>query len=170
MVSQAGYLQSSGGSSCCGQTSAPASTTIVVPSAGQTIVVPGMQNGHPAATSGMSAPEVDPSQQIPSRTFQKPGDSGNVEPVPNNGTSPSGTTPSNGSAVPMYETPKTDSNANYFEAPKLFNPNDRTAVRVAAPVHNAIYEKPASYRQISTGLITPAQAQQDSAGWTSASK
>ncbi len=93
-----------------------------------------------------------------------------MQPAPTNGAEPAGTTPSNGGTDPLEDALKTDSNANYFEAPKLFHPGDRSAARVAAPVRTAVYEKPVSYQRVSTGRITAAQAQQDAAGWTSASK
>jgi hypothetical protein len=133
-----------------------------------TVVVPG--NAQPAASSGMAAPEVAPNQQVPPRTFQKPADNSSLEPTPSGGTSPSGTTPSNGND-PLDDALKTNPSANYLEAPKLqlFNPNDRTASRVAAPVRNAIYEKPATYHPVSTSRVTAQQAQQDAVGWTSPS-
>jgi hypothetical protein len=69
-----------------------------------------------------------------------------------------------------YDVNKTDNGA-YFEAPKLFNPKDRTARSTSiAPVRTAVYEQPVSYRQTSTaprGPITAAQARQDAIGWTS---
>jgi hypothetical protein len=107
-------------------------------------------------------PALAPAEQVgPRQTFQKPAENSAIEPTPANGSTPSGTAPSTGS----------DPSATYFEAPKLFNPNDRTASRVAAPVRNALYEKPVSYRPASfTGHITAAQVQEDAAGWTSASK
>jgi hypothetical protein len=62
-------------------------------------------------------------------------------------------------------------NSTYFEAPKLFNPKDRTAARSIAPVRTALYEQPASMHQISAQrtVITAEQAQQDAAGWMSVS-
>jgi hypothetical protein len=59
-----------------------------------------------------------------------------------------------------------------LEAPKYTIPQDRTAKREIAPVHNALYTQPASYRQISTArtVVTAEQAHKDAAGWTSASK
>jgi hypothetical protein len=176
VVTQAGYQVSSGCSSC-GQ-AAPATTTVVVPG-NQTVVVPGTQQmvvpgtqqmvvpgtqqmvvpNNTGSQSNAPGPELAPGEQVAPRTYQKPAtENGEMQPVP---------APANG--TPPAEATQSGANATYFEAPKLFNPNDRTASRVAAPVHNAIYEKPASYRQVSTGPITAAQAQQDAAGWTSAS-
>lgn len=79
--------------------------------------------------------------------------------------------PTNGGTDPLNEALKTNSepSANYFEAPKLFNPNDRTAARVAAPVRNAVYERPTSYRPISTSHSYAAPTQQVEPGWTSGS-
>jgi hypothetical protein len=144
---------------------------MVVPG-GQQIVMPGTAvGGQGAATSGGQAPELAPSEQVAPRTYQKPAnENGELQPAPANGAEPAGTTPSNDGADPLEDALKTDANANYFEAPKLFNPNDRSAARVAAPVRTAVYEKPVSYQRVSTGRITAAQAQQDAAGWTSASK
>ena len=172
VVSQAVYQESSGCSSCGQATVAvPAATNVVVPG-GQQIVMPGATGvAPPAAPSGSPAPEVAPSEQIVPRTFQKPAtDNGDLQPAPANGTTPGETAPSNGGADPLEDALKDNSNANYFEAPKLFDPKDRTAARIAAPVRNAIYERPVSYHRVSTGRITAAQAQQDAAGWTSASK
>jgi len=68
---------------------------------------------------------------------------------------------------------KSDS-STYFEPPKLFNPNDRTAKRGSvAPVRTAVYEQRVSYRNTSTasrGPISDAQAKIDAAGWSSSSK
>jgi hypothetical protein len=60
-------------------------------------------------------------------------------------------------------------NSTYLQPPALFSPNDRTAQRVMAPVHSAVYEQPASYRPISTApiKITAEQARQDAEGWSS---
>lgn len=60
-------------------------------------------------------------------------------------------------------------NSTYLQPPALFSPNDRTAQRVMAPVHTALYEQPVSYRPISTAptKITAEQARQDAEGWSS---
>jgi len=75
------------------------------------------------------------------------------------------------SSHPEYEVKKND-NSTYLEAPKLFNPRDRTAQRSIAPVHNALYTQPASYHQVSTArtIVTADQAQKDAIGWSSVSK
>jgi len=68
---------------------------------------------------------------------------------------------------PEYDVKKTD-NSSYLEAPKLFNPKDRTAQRSIAPVRTALYEQPAKFQRASTAraTITAEQAQKDAAGWT----
>jgi hypothetical protein len=78
--------------------------------------------------------------------------------------------PKSGNTTPV-ETKKPE-NSSYFEAPKLFYPKDRTAQRSIAPVRTAIYEQPASYRQVSTvrTKTTAEQAQQDAIGWSNVSK
>jgi hypothetical protein len=57
-----------------------------------------------------------------------------------------------------------------FEAPKLHDPNDRTAQRSIAPVKTALYREPVRYHNVSTRRVTAEQARQDAIGWTSASK
>jgi hypothetical protein len=68
--------------------------------------------------------------------------------------------------------PKKADNSTYLEAPKFTIPQDRTAKREVAPVHNALYKQPATYRQISTArtVVTAEQAHKDAAGWSSVSK
>jgi hypothetical protein len=60
-------------------------------------------------------------------------------------------------------------NSTYLQPPALFSPNDRTAQRVMAPVHTALYQQPASYHSISTApiKITAEQAAKDAEGWSS---
>jgi hypothetical protein len=60
-------------------------------------------------------------------------------------------------------------NSTYLQPPALFSPNDRTAQRVMAPVHTALYQQPASYHSISTApiTITAEQAAKDAEGWSS---
>jgi hypothetical protein len=67
---------------------------------------------------------------------------------------------------------KKKDNSTYLEAPKLFSPQDRTAQRSIAPVHNALYKEPASFRQVSTArtVVTAEQAHKDASGWSSVSK
>lgn len=68
-----------------------------------------------------------------------------------------------------YHPSATDDSATFNEAPKLFDPNDRTAQRIQRPVVTAVYTKPAAYRSVSTRPATAEQARQDAIGWASAS-
>lgn len=106
------------------------------------------------------APTIEPSADVPmQREEQKPTTNGtpqDIQPAPGDDTND------------PYDTSNGDSGA-YFQAPKLFDPNDRAAQRRIAPVTTALYHKPVSYRSVSTRPITVQQAQQDAAGWTSAS-
>jgi hypothetical protein len=74
--------------------------------------------------------------------------------------------PANGSMGPTPATenadPSNENSAGYMEAPQLFNPSDRTAEHVAAPVWNAVYHKTASAE-------SQQQLQADATGWTSVS-
>ena len=124
-----------------------------------------------APASGSPSPTLAPSEQVsPERTFQKPqsNGSGELQPEPAPESKPN-ETPGTGGETSEGGV-NGDSNANYFEPPKLFNPNDRTATRVSTPVWKAVYERPVAARQVSTGPITAAQAERDAVGWTSASK
>jgi hypothetical protein len=76
-----------------------------------------------------------------------------------------------------YKVNKSASNP-YLEAPKLFNPQDRTARNTSiAPVHTAVYRQPVSYRATATSSTptpgapaTDEQARIDAIGWTSSAK
>jgi hypothetical protein len=75
------------------------------------------------------------------------------------------------SSHPEYNGDK-NGNSTFLEAPKLFNPRDRSAQRTSiAPVRTALYQQPVSTREISSTrtTVTAQQAQQDAVGWTSAS-
>lgn len=64
-----------------------------------------------------------------------------------------------------------DSDNAYWEAPKLFNPNDKTASRVTVPVRNAVYKKPAPAYAASASVAAGKPSHQVGAsGWVSASK
>jgi hypothetical protein len=91
-------------------------------------------------------PTLSPSETPPAeRTFRKEPVDDNVTPAPVD----------------------SDNGASYFEAPQLFNPQDHTAQRSAAPVYNAVYHK----RVASTASAAPASWHQyDASGWVSASK
>jgi len=63
-------------------------------------------------------------------------------------------------------------NSTYFQAPQLFDPQDRAASRtlpqVIRPVTTALYEKPISHRDISFRTfptISREQAERDATGW-----
>jgi hypothetical protein len=74
--------------------------------------------------------------------------------------------PVDNSVMPAPAESENDKNSTYFEAPKLFNPQDRTAERNAAPVYNAVYHKVASQ----TAAEPVSVRQYDASGWVSASK
>jgi len=115
------------------------------------------------APSG-EAPSADPNTPTErQQEAQRPptDDTQDIQPEP--AAEPPATTPD------PYETKKEDS-STFFQAPKLFDPNDRTAQRSIAPVTTALYEKPVSYRSVSTRRITRDQAEADAAGWVSVSK
>jgi hypothetical protein len=71
--------------------------------------------------------------------------------------------------------PEEQGAANFFRAPELFDPQDRTVKYSPAPIHMAVYRRPAgdapdhsvNAQPIS---ITAAKAQRDAAGWTSAAR
>jgi hypothetical protein len=71
--------------------------------------------------------------------------------------------------------PESDPSAQ-FEAPKLLDPNDRTAAKHMAPVWTAVYHKVSgaapAVQTISHQQTTPAASQEelDAAGWASASE
>lgn len=62
---------------------------------------------------------------------------------------------------PEDPAPATENGSStYFEAPKLFSPQDRTAGRPSVDVHHAVYRQPASYRGVSQASATA-----DANGW-----
>jgi hypothetical protein len=111
----------------------------------------------PPQQQQQSQPELAPNESPPAeRTFRKE-ETPDVTPDPY--------------AVPDDESDLQDSgSATYFEAPQLFNPSDRSAARPATPVWQAVYHKPVDERTVATQPVTWQQAQQDAAGWTSASE
>jgi hypothetical protein len=82
---------------------------------------------------------------------------------------PAGT---NGGAAEGTQEGGTGNSGAYFEAPKLFSPNDRTAQRSIAPVKMAVYEQPIRHLHVSakSAVVTAEQAERDAAGWRSVSK
>ena len=162
VVTQASYqtYQQPAGCSTCGA-SAPATAppTYVQPAA--------PLQPTPAPTATEPAPSLGPAGPQ-SNTSSKPADTA-TPPSPDVQPAPSGDT----QGVDPYHPDKGDS-STYFEAPKLFNPKDRTAKHTGvATVRTAVYEQPVTYRKTSTttrGPVTAAQAQQDAIGWSSALK
>ncbi|MEX0610485.1 MAG: hypothetical protein WD229_00065, partial [Pirellulales bacterium] len=122
----------------------------------------GSQNG---------APSLEPGANVPSDRQQQ-----DAQRPPTNGTNGINGEQQSIQPEPGSETNEkdpydpNDDSSTYFQAPKLFDPNDRTAQRSIAPVTTALYEKPASFRHVSTQRITLQQAELDAAGWVSASK
>ena len=159
-VSQASY-QSSGCSSC----GVPASggSTIVVPNG--TVVAPGAQQGAPS--EGYRQPELAPGENVaPERTFQRPANGGMQQP-----TQPEPGGDSNEDELESVLEGDGTESSTYFEPPKLFNPNDRTARRSIAPVRTAIYQQAVSHVNVSAPRsITAQDAQRDAIGWTSVSR
>jgi hypothetical protein len=101
----------------------------------------------------------------PERTYQRPTNGGQqqeVQPEP-------GGESSEAELEKVLEGEGSD-NSTYFEPPKLFDLNDRTASRSIGPVRNAIYQLPIAHLPVSAPrLISTEQARQDAKGWTSAS-
>jgi hypothetical protein len=157
-VSQASY-QSSGCSSCgFGSNSG---STIVVPS--DTVTTPGTQSG--ANSNDGREPELAPSEQVaPERTYRRAnnGSQQRIQPEPGNEAN-------EGEIEKVLEGDGAEG-STYFEPPKLFDLNDRTARRTIGPVRTAIYRGPVTHRPVSTPrTITAERAKQDAIGWTSAS-
>jgi len=115
----------------------------------------------PAATSAPAASGTAPT--VSNRPVDSPPQQLDVQPRPTSTQQPD-----------PYEVKKTDG-STYFEAPKLFSPNDRTAWRGATtvPVRAAVYEQPATYRQssaVTRGPVSAEQANRDAIGWSSVAK
>jgi hypothetical protein len=123
-----------------------------------------MQQGAP---SSEPEPELAPSEQVaPERTYQQ---------RPANGGAPQEAQPEPAGDASEAELEKViegegSAGSSYFEPPKLFDLNDRTAQRSVAPVRHAVYRQPVTHTTVSAPrLITAEQARQDAKGWTSAS-
>jgi hypothetical protein len=158
-VSQAAY-QSSGCSSC--GVGASSGSTIVVPS--ETGTTPGTQQG--GASSENREPELAPSEQVPpERTYQRPANGGSQQQIQ----SEPGSDATEGDIEKVLEGDGAES-STYFEPPKLFDLNDRTARRTIGPVRTAVYHAPVAHLPVSSPrTITADRAKQDARGWTSAS-
>jgi hypothetical protein len=132
----------------------------------QTFDSTGTMNG---ATNGTAADQPSVPENTPpvERQEQKPpvnGDTTGAQPAPGDDTTED-------PEVAPYKV--NGESSTYFEAPKLHDPNDRTAQRgVLAPVKTAIYKQAAGYRSVATQpqRVTAEQARQDAIGWTSAAK
>ncbi len=157
-VNQVSYQQPSGCSNCSANVSSPP-PTFVAPAAGTA--------PQPTAAPGVIAAPPTTTDQRPTYDTNRPADSA----APDNGVQPEPA--SEPSQEDPYKVKKSDT-STYLEAPKLFNPKDRTArTGSIAPVRTAVYEQPVSYRHISTaprGPISDEQARIDAIGWTSGSK
>jgi hypothetical protein len=157
-VGQASY-QSSGCASCG---VAPSSgTTVIVPNG--TVVTPGAQQGAP---SNEPQPELAPGEQVaPERTYRRPTNGGGqqeVQPEP-------GRDANEDELESVLEGDGAES-STYFDPPKLFDLNDRTARKSIAPVRRAIYQQRVTHSTISAPRsVTAQRAKQDAKGWTSAS-
>jgi hypothetical protein len=159
---------------CCAA-SAPAQTaapqqTYVQPNTttNQPTVAPGVTNQPPASTGVTEPPPSFPSNTSTpaTSTSNRPAEATTpVTPEPNSETE----------KKDPYEVNQGD-NSTYLEAPKLFNPKDRTAQRGSiAPVRTAVYQQPVAYRAtaaktVSRGPVSDEQARIDAIGWSSASK
>jgi hypothetical protein len=112
-------------------------------------------------TTDNTAPSITPGASVPiQREEQRPVTNGSDAQQPAPGDDTNGYDP--------YDTDNSDP-STYLQPPKLFDPNDRTAQRRIAPVTTALYQKPVSYRSVSTQPVTAQQVKQDALGWTSAS-
>jgi hypothetical protein len=117
-------------------------TTTYVPQASDT-----------TSSSSERQPTLAPNENVaPERTIQQ-----TEKPVP--------------AEAPLQPEPKadsTDENATNLQAPKLFDPSDRTAERHMAPVWTAVLHK-LSGAEPSAQPVSWQQAERDAEGWTSVS-
>jgi hypothetical protein len=120
--------------------------------------------GTQETTGAGEKPALPADSSVPGEQLQNkpPTNGAESQPGPGDDTE---TTP----AKELYKVESTDS-ATMWEAPKLHDPNDRTAQRSIAPVKNALYKQPAGYRTVSMQRVSAEQARKDAIGWTSASK
>ncbi len=162
-VVQAVHQEPAGCASCApGVVVAPPAPAVAAPPAGSTPPPASVQQQ--TYESQNAAPSLDPGASVPDRQqdAKRPETNGQpqqVQPAPASDID-------SDSDAPYKENGES---STYFQAPELFDPNDRTASR-SVPVTNAIYEKPIAYRTVSFRPITRQQAEQDAAGWVSASK
>lgn len=128
-----------------------------------TVVTPGAQQGAP---SYEPQPELAPGEQVaPERTYQRPTSNGRQQEVQRE----PGSDANEDELESVLEGDGAES-STYFEPPKLFDLNDRTARRSIAPMRRAIYQQRVTHSAISVPRsVTAQRAQQDAKGWTSAS-
>lgn len=141
---------------------------------GATVVSPGTTSTQssgatqPRTFEGQTpTPTLDPSVTVPDRTPQSTQRPETIESTPN------ALQPAPANDTGEKDPYKVDGqNSTYFQAPQLFDPQDRAASRtprqVIRPVTTAIYEKPVSYRDVSLRSYRPIsreQAERDAAGW-----
>jgi hypothetical protein len=169
VVTQTSHVQPAS-STCCANTQAvhvqqesATSTRTPEPAPLQTFDSSTSNNG-----SSSGGPSLPPNSDAAiQREEQKPPMNGNdLQPIPGDDTNDAA---GDSEVEDPYKVKDTDS-STYFEAPKLHDPNDRTALRGASTVRTAVYKQPVSYRNVSTQRITDEQVRQDAIGWTSASK
>ena len=172
-VSQAGYQESVGCPSCSVASQGALQQGTYGPQQGTYGPQQGTYGsqqgsyGMPPA-SGSGQPELAPESQVPQERIQnRPTTENNqqpIQPAPGN---------DNGAEDELEKVLEGDDqdSSTYFEAPKLFNPKDRTALRSTGAVRTALYERPVTYRQVSSAArpVTAEQAKRDAAGWVSAS-
>jgi hypothetical protein len=157
------YGASAGSPSCCQPAASGAQpATYTAPSPSGPAPTPALQRTFEAQNA---APSLDPTTSVPERQqdAQRPptNDANDTqqpiqpEPAEENGFDP-------------YKVE--EENSTYFQAPKLFDPSDRTARRNVAPVVTAVYQKPADApNSTSAQPISLQQAELDAMGWVSAS-
>jgi hypothetical protein len=77
-----------------------------------------------------------------------------------------------GTADPLEQFLQDKDGQSFFDAPQLFDPQDKTVKYSPAPVHRAVYQRPAgtSPDRVTTRPITFEKSQRDAVGWTSAAQ
>jgi hypothetical protein len=120
--------------------------------------------GTQETTGASDKPALPADSSVPDQQLQNKPETNGAESQPGPAEDSGATPPTD-----LYKVESTDG-STMFQAPKLHDPNDRTAQRSIAPVKNALYKQPASYRNVSTRRVTAEQARKDAIGWTSASK
>ena len=128
-------------------------------------------------------PEFNANEQVPSMRLKMPESpisSGAGTPVTGTSTGNENGESSNRSTEQstdplesLLNNPEKKESANFFKAPELFDAKDRTVKMSPAPIHMAVYKRPAGETP-ATGLdarpISVEKAKRDAAGWSSAKK